>query len=148
MAEAEDVRCSIETFKIKMEQYNSFISPKCEEELLKIFDNKEEANNYFDRMLKYYPYFLENPTIFFNKGTIFERLTLSKKNKKSNGNLELCCYKHIKNGKNKKNIRCIFVIEGNNKFFILAFIETRTKDYEKAIDSAIKRYNEMNGGSI
>lgn len=142
MLKESDILPALETLREKLKEENTFFLDICYEELTNILKTNKAASSFADKLTHYLSPFRENPTVFFNKGNIFERPTLSDDLKEAKkGESSVCCYKDTKKGKNSNNIRCIFIIEDEIICFLLAFVEKDKKDYRKALKNSVKRYN-------
>lgn len=132
--------------KLQEPETRTIIIDNCAEEIDEIIENRTVLLDFSEKFQDDISRFNKHKSEYLRKKKgIFETLPLNKKQIKSKKwDYTLCSYKYKKNGKNNKNIRCIFIIDKDNDWniFVHSFVEKETKDYNKAIDKAIKRCNE------
>ena len=132
--------------KLKEPESKTIIIENCANEIEKIIENRTVLLDFSEKIQDDIARFNQHKQEYLRKKKgIFETLPLNKKQiKKKRWDYTLCSYKYKKNGKNNKNIRCIFIIDKDHgwNIFVHCFVEKETKDYQKAIDIAIRRCNE------
>ena len=119
---------------------------ECIDEINDIIENRQVCMDFAKSLKIDMERFNENRQEYINKNRIFEVLSIDKGQKKRiRGTSLLYCYKYKKNGKNNKNVRCIFIIDDDSKVnvFLKCFVEKDKKDYRKPIEDAINRYNKI-----
>lgn len=133
----------LKTLEYKMQNMDipSYISEKCEKEILKLYKGDEKglrilAESLYDHLQR----FIEHKQTMLSSRKIFEPVILNKKYKKKLGdNIQVFSYRYMHNGENR-NLRLLFVLDEENEYtFFSAFIEHDKNEYNKNIDKSIER---------